>query len=269
MSDEIRREIRHPGSDEMDDLRHIFAQDRGHAPPAPPLARAPRQVERERIFDAVRRAIVDGTIPLGTRLTERSLCEAFGISRTIVREVIRMLAAEKLGDFEPHVGLRVAELSRRRVQEIYQLRTEIEAIVVRGFLASATDAEIEVACSFGERMLQAAGRDDRTAAVETMAEFERFMARVADNQIAAEMLAQLNARVNMLRLFAMREPGQIETGMQGVRAVIAGIAARDTEAAVQAVRTFVCLSGESVLRHMDRQAETPTSPVPSHEKGTP
>ena len=242
----------------MDDLRRIFQDDALPLPPARAKA-APKQVERERIFDAVRRAIVDGRIAPGTRLTERGLCEAFGISRTVVREVIRMIVAEKLGDFEPHVGLRVAELTRKRVQEIYAIRTELEAIVVRDFLVSATEEDIAVAQSFGQRMLAEAGQGDRLAAVNTMAEFERFMARVADNQIAAELLSQLNTRVSMLRLFAMREPGQIENGMQGVRAIIAGITARDTDAAMQAVRTFVHRSGESVLRHMDRQAETDTS----------
>lgn len=248
----------------MDGLSRILAQLRPPAVIPPPASHVPRQVERERVFDAVRRAIVDGSILPGTRLTERELCEGFGISRTIAREVIRMLAAEKLGDFEPHVGLRVAELTRKRVREIYQLRTEIETMVVRGFLDAATQDDIDVALDFGNRMLAAAQCDDRTAVVETMAEFERFMARVADNQIAAEVLAQLNARVNMLRLMAMREPGQIETGMQGVRAVIAGITARDTEAAVAAVRTFVHRSGEAVLRHMDRQT---TPPIPPSQEG--
>jgi DNA-binding GntR family transcriptional regulator len=246
----------------MNDLSRIFADLRDAAAPPPATPRAPRKVERERVFDALRRAIVDGRIPPGTRLTERGLCEGFGVSRTIVREVIRMLAAEKLGDFEPHVGLRVAELTRKGVQDIYQLRAEIEAMVLRGFLAAATDADIDAARAYGDRMLAAAGRDDRIAVVETMAEFERFMARVADNPVAAEVLAQLNARVNLLRLMAMRDPGQIETGMAGVRAVIAGIAARDCAAAEAAVRIFVRRSGEAVLRHMDRQARSPHPPNP-------
>jgi len=251
----------------MDDLRRIF-QDDAIPAPLPEAQPARRQVERERVFEAVRRAIVDGRIAPGTRLTERGLCEAFGISRTVVREVIRMIAAERLGDFEPHVGLRVAELTRKRVQEIYAIRTELEAMVVRDFLLVATEADIAVAQDYGRQMLAAAGRGDRLAVVTAMAEFERFMARVADNQIAAELLAHLNTRISMLRLFAMREPGQVETGMEGVRAVIAGIVARDTEAAMQAVRTFVRRSGESVLRHMDRQAATDT-PDPSKEDSAP
>ncbi len=251
----------------MDDLRRIF-QDDAIPAPLPEAQPARRQVERERVFEAVRRAIVDGRIAPGTRLTERGLCEAFGISRTVVREVIRMIAAERLGDFEPHVGLRVAELSRKRVQEIYAIRTELEAMVVRDFLLVATEADIAVAQDYGRQMLAAAERGDRLAVVTAMAEFERFMARIADNQIAGELLAHLNTRVSMLRLFAMREPGQVETGMEGVRAVIAGIVARDTEAAMQAVRTFVRRSGESVLRHMDRQT-APDTPDPSKEDTAP
>jgi len=240
----------------MDELRQIFQHDR-LAPPAPNAKPAPKTVERERIFDAVRRKIVDGSIPPGARLTERGLCDAFGVSRTVIREVIRMIAAEKLGDFEPHVGLRVAELTRKHVQEIYAIRTELEVMVVRGFLSDATDADIAVAESYGQKMLEIAAQGDRFAAVEMMAEFERFMARVADNEIAAELLSQLNARISILRLVAMREPGQVETGMEGVRAVVASIVARETDAAEHAVRTFVRRSGESVLRHMDRAAVSP------------
>ena len=61
-----------------------------------------------RVFDAVRTAIMEGRIAPDTRLTERELCEAFGISRTVVREVARRLEAEKLVTVIPHSGLRVA-----------------------------------------------------------------------------------------------------------------------------------------------------------------
>jgi DNA-binding GntR family transcriptional regulator len=239
----------------MTELRTIF--ENVHPEKDKPSAdgkRAPRPLTRERVFDAVRRAIVDGSLAPGQRLTERELCETFGISRTVVREVSRMLAAERLADFEAHRGLRVAELTRKRVEEIYQIRTELEAIVVRSFLAAATDADIATARDFGSRMLEAGARGDRMLVVDTMTAFERFMNEVADNQIAAEILGQLNTRISMLRLFAMREEGQIETGMQGVRAIIAGISARDSEAAEQAVRIFVRRSAEAVLRHMDREA---------------
>ncbi|MFD1253525.1 MULTISPECIES: GntR family transcriptional regulator [Devosia] len=211
-----------------------------------------RQLVRDKVFDAVRTAIMEGLIAPDTRLTERELCEAFDISRTVVREVVRRLEAEKLVSVVPHSGLRVARLTRKHVHEIYEIRTELEAITVRSFLACATDEHIAEAQEFARKMLEAGAKGDKVGMAETMSKFLRFMTDVADNQIAAEMLDQLRSRVNMLRIYAMAEPGQLETGMEGVRAIIAGITARDIAAAERATRIYVRRSAEAVLRHMDR-----------------
>jgi len=238
----------------MDDLREIFQVDAAMLSEGQGEgASQARQLVRERVFGAVRNAIVDGRIAPGTRLTERELCEAFDISRTVVREIARRLEAEKLATVIPHRGLTVARITRKHVREIYEIRTELEAIAVRSFLSSATDADIAAAQDFGARLLDAGERGDKVGMVETMTRFNHFMSEVADNQVATEILDQLSTRINMLRVLAMAEPGQLETGMDGVRAIIAGITARDVAAAEQAVRVYVRRSGEAVLRHMDAE----------------
>ncbi|WP_193334795.1 GntR family transcriptional regulator [Devosia beringensis] len=236
----------------MDDLRTLFQADAESLAAAPggEAVQAP-QLVRERVFVLVRNAIVDGRLAPGTRLTERELCEAFGISRTVVREIARRLEAEKLATVIPHRGLTVATLTRKHVQEIYEIRTELEAIAVRSFLNAATDAHIAQAQAFGAQLLDAGKRGDKVRLVETMARFNHFMSEVADNQVVTEVLDQLSTRINRLRVMAMAEPGQLETGMEGVRAIIAGITARDLTAAESAVRVYVRRSGEAVLRHMD------------------
>ncbi len=212
-----------------------------------------RRLVRERVFEQIRSAIVDGRIAPGMRLTERELCEAFGVSRTVVREIVRRLEAEKLADVIPHRGVTVAKVTRKSVQEIYEIRMELEAIVVRSFINSATDADIAVAQDFADELLAAGARSDKVGMAETMSSFLRFMTKVADNRVAEEILDQLRTRVTMLRVLAMAEPGQLETGMEGVRAIIAGIIARDIAAAELATRVYVRRSGEAVLRHMDRE----------------
>lgn len=147
----------------------------------------------------------------------------------------------------------VAKVTRKSVQEIYEIRMELEAIVVRSFINSATDADIAVAQDFADKMLAAGARSDKLGMAETMSSFLRFMTKVADNRVAEEILDQLRTRVTMLRVLAMAEPGQLETGMEGVRAIIAGIIARDIAAAELATRVYVRRSAEAVLRHMDRE----------------
>ena len=236
----------------MSDLRQIFQGYLSQMENASTDETMQRQLVRDKVFDAVRTAIMEGLIAPDTRLTERELCEAFDISRTVVREVVRRLEAEKLVSVVPHSGLRVARLTRKHVHEIYEIRTELEAITVRSFLACATDEHIAEAQEFARKMLEAGAKGDKVGMAETMSKFLRFITDVADNQIAAEMLDQLRSRVNMLRIYAMAEPGQLETGMEGVRAIIAGITARDIAAAERATRIYVRRSAEAVLRHMDR-----------------
>lgn len=235
----------------MNDLRRIFQVDASDVTDVQ-VEEGTRPLARVRVFEAVRKAIMEGRLAPDMRLTERELCETFDISRTVVREVVRRLEAEKLVNVIPHSGLRVARLTRKHVHEIYEIRTELEVITVRSFLASATDEDIAVAQEYGAKLLAAGAAGDRVGMAETMSSFLRFMTDVADNQIAAEMLDQLRSRVNMLRVYAMDEPGQLETGMEGVRAIIAGITARDVEAAERATRVYVRRSAEAVLRHMDR-----------------
>tara|TARA_R110002124_G_scaffold114535_56_gene269804 strand:- start:6243 stop:6962 length:720 start_codon:yes stop_codon:yes gene_type:complete len=236
----------------MDDLRALFKADAESLSAGQnEESRQAPQLVRERVFVSVRNAIVDGRLPPGTRLTERELCEAFGISRTVVREIARRLEAEKLATVIPHRGLSVATLTRKHVEEIYEIRTELEAIAVRSFLKAATDAQIAQAQDFGAQLLEAGQQGDKVRMVETMARFNHFMSEVADNQVVTEILDQLSTRINRMRVLAMAEPGQLETGMEGVRAIIAGITARDLTAAETAVRVYVRRSGEAVLRHMD------------------
>lgn len=242
----------HQAAESMDDLRTIFQADAADLSATQGAGELQaRLLVRERVFDAVRNAIVDGRIAPGTRLTERELCEAFGISRTVVREIARRLEAEKLATVIPYRGLTVATLTRKHVEEIYEIRTELEAIAVRSFLKAASDADIALAQEFGAQLLKAGERGDKVIMAETMTSFLHFMTEVADNQIVTEILDQLRTRANMLRVLAMAEPGQVETGMEGVRAIIAGIVARDVDAAVLATRVYVRRSGEAVLRHMD------------------
>src|SRR5438067_1583646 len=65
---------------------------------------APQTLVRDEAFDRLRDAIITGHFPPGARLVERELCEAMGVSRTSIREVLRRLEAEKLVRVEPRRG---------------------------------------------------------------------------------------------------------------------------------------------------------------------
>jgi DNA-binding GntR family transcriptional regulator len=74
----------------------------------------------------LRREILDGALPAGSRLVERELCEAYGVARHTLRAALRALAAEGLVRIEPHRGAHVARLEGDDVRALYELRAALE-----------------------------------------------------------------------------------------------------------------------------------------------
>lgn len=83
--------------------------------------------DHERAYDGIRRGIVEGRHPPGSRLVEQRLAEAFDCSRTPVREAVRRLEAEGLVVVEPNRGARVRPLTEDEIADLYEVRARLEA----------------------------------------------------------------------------------------------------------------------------------------------
>src|SRR3974390_1821255 len=98
------------------------------------------------ILSRLRDYVVEGNIPEGGRVPERQLCDLFGISRTPLREALKVLASEGLVDLLPNRGARVRELGARGLAELFDVMGGLEALAGRlacERLTAAEFAEIE------------------------------------------------------------------------------------------------------------------------------
>ncbi|HVT75396.1 MAG TPA: GntR family transcriptional regulator [Acidimicrobiales bacterium] len=105
-------------------------------------------------YDAVRAAIVENRYPPGQRLVEQRIAEELGLSRTPVREALRLLEAEGLVVSERNRGAMVRRLSATEVADLYGLRIKLESYAVEVATARATEEElgalVAAADAFGE-----------------------------------------------------------------------------------------------------------------------
>ncbi|CAN7303751.1 GntR family transcriptional regulator [Bosea sp. LjRoot237] len=99
----------------------------------PPLAEAAKPVAslHEGLLVALRDFIVEGNLADGARVPERALCERFNISRTPLREALKVLAAEGLIELLPNRGARVRELSSEDIRELFDVMGGLEALAGR------------------------------------------------------------------------------------------------------------------------------------------
>src|SRR5580765_3046241 len=91
------------------------------------------------ILARLRDYIVEGNIPDGGRVPERQLCTMFGISRTPLREALKVLAAEGLVDLMPNRGARVRILSEQDINDLFDLMAGLEALAGRLACEAITD----------------------------------------------------------------------------------------------------------------------------------
>lgn len=94
------------------------------------------------ILSRLRDHVVEGNIPDGARIPERQLCEMFGISRTPLREALKVLAAEGLIELLPNRGARVRRLSPRDLEELFDVMAGLESLAGRLACETITDEEI-------------------------------------------------------------------------------------------------------------------------------
>jgi DNA-binding GntR family transcriptional regulator len=94
------------------------------------------------ILTRLRDHIVEGNIPDGGRVPERQLCEMLGISRTPLREALKVLASEGLVELLPNRGARVRQLSEHDLAELFDIMGGLEGLAGRLACENITDAEI-------------------------------------------------------------------------------------------------------------------------------
>ena len=99
---------------------------------------------RELVFDALREAILSGTLKPGDRLMEVQLAEEMGVSRTPVREAIRKLELEGLVVMVPRKGAYVSGLSLKDAADLFEIRQSLEGLAASLAAERITDEEIKM-----------------------------------------------------------------------------------------------------------------------------
>jgi DNA-binding GntR family transcriptional regulator len=193
---------------------------------------------RTQAVEAIRSHIVDETYAPGSRLKEKELCAAYGVSRTVIREALRQLESEHLIRIEPQVGAVVVTLTLAEVRHLYEARAALEASAAK-FAARRGDEEQigRLVDTFDEIVARPV-----LPMAELIALKNRFYAALVDasgNEILGQMLANVQARISQLRRLTLGSPHRHEQMVQELRSVIRAIQARDEDAAYSACLVHV------------------------------
>jgi DNA-binding GntR family transcriptional regulator len=152
----------------------------------------------DEIYQRLIEAIVDQRLLPGTKLVEDKLGQAFGVSRTRIRQVLIRLVQEQVVTIQPNKGASVAEPTVDEAREVFEARCVVEAVLVRRFVAraKAPDLKVLAACIEAEEAARLAG--DQAMALRLSGQFHLLLAETAAHQTFERFLHKLVSRTSLI-----------------------------------------------------------------------
>lgn len=205
------------------------------------------QTATERAYQMILDAIADGVYGSGQPLREEDLAEQVGVSRTPVREALRRLDAEGLVELLPNRGARVSAWDSHELDEIFDLRVQLESHGARLAAVNATPGQLEEMadlCASMEQTVRAARRDaGRPALIEQITElnnrFHKAIVTASGNRRLGAVLPAVVQRALVARTFRVYRPDQLQRSLAHHRELLEALTERDPDWAEAIMRAHI------------------------------
>jgi DNA-binding GntR family transcriptional regulator len=210
---------------------------------------------RQQVVKMVREDILNGHFVPGQRLIESALCDAYGVSRTVIREALRQLETEHLIRMLPSKGPIVTVLTAKDITSIYLVRASLEGLAGRLFALNAEPEDMEALADLHKRLetqYRLGNVDNRE---EYKADFYRVLLAGGKNEVLEEMLRSIHARIAIFRRYAFIDEERMRVSIAELDRILAAAGRRDPDEAAEACAQHIIHAGELAIMEYDARAK--------------
>ncbi len=201
-------------------------QRSGEATQAPPIVRAPLH---DAVVRRLRDMIVEGELAPGQRVPERELCTQFGISRTPLREALKLLATEGLIDLQHHRGAVVAQLTPEAVDDMFQVMEALESLAGEIAAVRASDAQIAEIRALHFQMLAHHARQELSEYFRLNQRIHESIVEATGNTLLTNMYRGLSLRIRRARYLANLSKARWDQAVREHEQILEALSARDSQ----------------------------------------
>jgi len=203
---------------------------------------------KRRAYEHIRRSILDATVPVGTALSEYQLANEIGVSRTPVREALKLLEQEGLVRSVARRGTFVADLTVRDIVEVYQVRIQLEALAARVAAERMESAQVDELIAALDRAEKLLRQGKLEASREHDRDLHKRIIESTSNGRLLQILATLDDQVHRIRQRAMSSMERAPATLAEHRAVLTSIKKRDGAAAEKAMRDHLQAARDNAIQ---------------------
>ena len=204
---------------------------------------------RDVVFNTLRDAILTGKLVPGERLMENQLAEKLGVSRTPVREALRMLELENLVELVPRKGAQVLDMSEKDITNILEVRSALEGLATSLACKKMSKEDLQQLKSMEADFEKAVADNDVEHFVDIDEDFHDLIFAATENDKLINIFR--NLRIQLYR-YRMAQAKNNETSMSTIvahhRSIIRAIENHDAEEGASIAQGHIKYQTESILR---------------------
>lgn len=210
----------------------------------------PRAALHEQVAHRLRQMLVEGAIDPGAKLNERELSELLSVSRTPLREAIKMLAAEGLVELLPNRGAIAVSLTEADVLHTFEVMAGLEGLSGELAAERITPQELAEIQAMQFEMMAAYTRRDLSAYYALNARIHNAINAAAKNPVLGQVYQQVNARLQALRFRSNQDGEKWKRAVKEHEKMIEALAARDGAAMREVLQAHLRNKRDVVLEQL-------------------
>jgi DNA-binding GntR family transcriptional regulator len=213
----------------------------------------------EEVVARVRHMLLEGEIPPGARIPERQLCDSLQISRTPLREALKVLAAEGLVVLLPNRGSRAARLTRQSLQDLFEVCQGLEALAGELACPRITEEELAEIAALHAAMVAHHRASELAPYYRCNRLIHEGIVRAARNAVLSATYESVVARIRRARYLTPMTPERWALAVQEHEGILNALMRRDGDALSHILKRHLRHKREEVERA--GFAETEGEPV--------
>ena len=201
---------------------------------------------RDVVFHTLREEILKGDLKPGERLMELQLAEKLGVSRTPIREAIRMLQQEGLAVTIPRKGAEVAKMTEKEMEEVLKNREDIEVVAVQRACETISKEQLTMLSIQVKKFGQAVRTKDIKKIAEADMNFHDLIYQAADNPRLIGMLNHLREEIYRYRVEYLKDEMNYPHLIDEHQQILFGLSNKDKEYVAEMMKKHVSNQADAV-----------------------
>lgn len=219
------------------------------------VSKIPIKPLHQEVADRVRELIVSGVLKRGDRIVETEMCSSLGISRTPLREALRILSSEGLIEVIPNKGAYVAQPSMKDIREMFEVMSILEGACARVAAERMSEKDfkkIEVTHQLLELHYEA---KDHEQYLQVNHSYHVLVQDMAGNKVLDEVINGLRQRILLYRYRQLYQPDRFSASIQEHRDLLEAFRRRDAEAAESIMKRHLMNQCEALVGWSEKQGD--------------